>query len=336
MTKLSGLVPQTGDVIVCYYPTVQDRVLHFTVYLEPRDSPSTAAAYAHSMDKGVVIEPFAGYAEMPGFLHARCTDEAVRGAAAQAAKTWATTEKTTPYGSFPRGQDFKTAQVRANRFSGMRATARVGDIPFEMAALVRLMKWTLRLKEKAALSETRGITCAAFVAACHQAAAMQRFLKNNGALEKLDKTSFGQINSLLESKTDLRSRLQLTEAEVNPGVDLKKPIYVGQALRENSNRGLAKGVADKLQNRLGKLEGKTDEYPNFFDTPYTLKTIPQVELAWLVLQVTTFGLSSYVAQPLVSIIPPDFYYDAKYINSIILTEIIKNSQAWAKTHCAEY
>jgi hypothetical protein len=154
--------------------------------------------------------------------------------AAQAAKVWAAdrtinnnTPTTTPYGSYPGAKESATPKLRANRFSAMMQTPSIASIPLEAAGLVRLMKWTYRLTTRAPLSVNRGITCAAFSCACHQAAAMKLFLIEQGVLHKFDTASMGRINGWLEKKEDLRSRLKLPEAEPLPGVVTDKPILIG-------------------------------------------------------------------------------------------------------------
>jgi len=49
---------------------------------------------------------------------------------------------------------------------------------------------------------------------------------------------------------------------------------------------------------------------------------------WLTIQTQVLGISSYAAVRLDDVIPSDFFYDAKYINSILLDELIRGSKDW--------
>jgi len=330
---------QTGDLIITYLPRGGTRPMHVTIYLESADSPSNAPAFIHAAADGVVIEPIAAWKEMAKYRHAR------RGGrlgveAAKAAKVWATdrtinkdTATTTPYGSYPGAKESATPKLRANRFSAMMQTASIGSIPLEAAGLVRLMKWTHRLSTKAPLSVNRGITCAAFSCACHQAAAMKLFLNEQSVLQKLDTASMGKINGLLESKEVLRARLNLPVAEPVEGFVPKKPILIGGALRENSNRGMTEKTTKTLEEMNTNITKKPDKmlekYPEFFPDQNSLSTATTTDLLWLAIQTQVLGISSYSALRLNSVIPPDFFYDAKYINSILLDELIRNSTDWA-------
>jgi hypothetical protein len=193
---------KTGDLIITYLPRGGTRPMHVTIYLEPADSPSNAPAFIHAATDGVVIEAVEGWREMPKYRHARRGGQ-LGAEAAQAAKVWAAdrtinnnTPTTTPYGSYPGSRESATPKLRANRFSAMMQTPSIASIPLEAAGLVRLMKWTYRLITRAPLSVNRGITCAAFSCACHQAAAMKLFLIEQGVLHKFDTASIGQDQRL--------------------------------------------------------------------------------------------------------------------------------------------
>jgi hypothetical protein len=275
---------------------------------------------------------------MPKYRHARRGGE-LGAEAAEAAKVWAAdrtinnnTQTTTPYGSYPGSKQSATPQLRANRFSAMMQTTSIGSIPLEGAGLVRLMKWTYRLNTRAPLSVNRGITCAAFSCACHQAAAMKVFLRDLGVLYKLDEANMGKINGLLESKEVLRARLNLPEAEPLEGVVTEKPILIGGALRQNSNRGMTEKTTESLGVMTRTITKKSDmmleNYPEFFPDQNSLSSATTTDLLWLAIQTKVLGISSYSAVRLNSVIPSDFFYDAKYINSILLDELIRNSTDW--------
>ena len=329
---------QTGDLIITYLPRGGTRPMHVTIYLQPADSPSNTHAFIHAATDGVVIEGIEAWKEMPKYRHARRGGQ-LAAEAAKAAKVWAAdrtinnnTPTTTPYGSYPGSKESATPQLRANRFSAMMQTPSIASIPIEAAGLVRLMKWTYRLNTRAPLSVNRGITCAAFSCACHQAAAMKLFLNDQGVLQNLDDATMGRINGWLESKQALRDRLHLPEAQPRQGVVTKKPILIGAALREHSNRGMT----DKATENLGKMtETITNKpnmvqrlYPEFFPDQNSLTTATTTDLLWLVIQTQVLGMSSYSAVRLNSVIPPDFFYDAKYTNSILLDELVRNSTDW--------
>jgi hypothetical protein len=329
---------RTGDLVITYLPGADKRPLHLTVFLSPGDSPSGQAAFVHAGNSGVIIEGSAGYAEMPKYRHARRTG-ALGAAAAQAAKVWAADRTipnaaapiTTPYGSYPGGAQSLTPGMRANRFSAMKGTPNLAAIPIEAAGVVRLMKWTYRFIANAPLSKNRGITCAAFTCACHQAAAMHLFLRDAGVLSKFDQAAMGKINALLESKADLRARIPLPEATPNPGVTLPKPILIGGALRDNSNRGMTPATKTAVNNISGKVgnaatsKGVADQLPQFFPDDASLATATEADYIWLFIQTKILGISSYNAARLADVIPPDFYYDAKYVNSLLLNQLILQS-----------
>lgn len=327
---------QTGDVIVTYYPVVPNKLLHLTVYFEARHN-NGVAGFAHASGEGLIIEANAGYKELGGFLHARCVDPDRAARGAEAAAIWARTATRTPYGSFPRATDAKvggTGVKGANRFSGMRDTAALTEIEFEPAALLRLMKWTLRLKTDAPLSVLRGITCAAFVVACHQASAMMRFLRDANGLNKLDDDMLGKFAALFEKKADVRARAGLLKAELTQQaqatLEMKSKsntVYVGQAAKNASNRNLLETTLAKFANQRVAIGKKTQDFPGIFDSNHAVESIPDVELLWINFQ-NMLGINQAVMQPLDTIIPTDFLFDAKYVNSKILTRILESSQAW--------
>jgi hypothetical protein len=329
---------KTGDLVITYLPRGGTRPMHVTIYLEPADSPSNTHAFVHAAPDGVVIEGIEGWREMPKYRHARRGGD-LAGGAAEAAKVWASdrtiqnnTPTTTPYGSYPGAKESATPQLRANRFSAMMQTASFATIPLGAAGLVRLMKWTYRLSTRAPLSVNRGITCAAFSWACHQAAAMKLYLHGQGVLNKLDSATMGKIGGLLESKVALRARLILPEAQPKPGVVPKKPILIGAALQQNSNREMTERTRENLAKMPENIAKKPDkalrEYPEFFPDQDSLTTATDTDLLWLGIQ-AVLGIATYSAVRLDKVIPADFFYDAKYINSILLDELVRNSVDWA-------
>jgi hypothetical protein len=70
------------------------------------------------------------------------------------------------------------------------------------------------------------------------------------------------------------------------------------------------------------------EYPEFFPDQASLTTATNTDLLWLGIQ-SLLGIAAYSAVRLNRVIPPDFFCDAKYINSILLDELIRNSVDWA-------
>ena len=68
----------------------------------------------------------------------------------------------------------------ASRSSGMhRYHKRHPSMPpsLDYDGLYRILKWSMRFSEKLLFSKRRGTTCANFVIACHQSAAMYAFLR---------------------------------------------------------------------------------------------------------------------------------------------------------------
>ena len=347
MAKLSDVLNTlaTGDVVVTYYPEAPPpsrRLLHVTVILRAAHSGGAGDCFAHSDNVANELHrsPFTDYAEQGGFLVAQCVDREQAQRAANAARVWASTAQKTSYGQSPQSSDLKTPDVKlrlaASRFMGMKDIGSLLEIPFESAALLRLLKWTLRLKDSVRLSNHRGVTCAAFLAECHQAAAMLDHITLAGGLHKLDTAFVGQVAKLFESKTALRERLNLVRVELKEGsTSGKDHAFVGQAMRENSNRSLKPEASVAVTNKQAILVKRRAEYDAYETSGRDLSQIPEVEMLWVVLQ-HQLGIHPAAMKPLEQIIPPDFLFDAKYVNSRLMTTILRNSPHWRTTPYDRY
>lgn len=334
MAKLTDSIKQfsTGDLVICYYPPKKGATLHLTLYFTAKDNPrgKASAGFIHAGNDGVEFTPEAGYAEygkVSGFLHVAPVNEVLRQEAARIAAIWGVEASATPYGSYPGTKDLgKDAAPLANRFQGMRATADLGEIPFDFTALARLLKWVQRAHAKAPLSKLRGITCAAFAAACYQTAAMYLYLRDLGALERVA-GALKEIDALLGSKADLRKGLKV----LIPADKSKtgKPVYQGQALRQHSNRPLQKDAATTMNKSSDELD---------LDTLYEYgkKALTDLDRQWLYVQIELLGISPYSARSLEAIIPDDVRFDVKYINSPLLTDRLERSNAWRRTPFDKY
>src|SRR5690606_34134449 len=144
---------------------------------------------------------------------------------------------------------------------------------------------------QAPLSVLRGITCAAFVVACHQAALMKKFLDDVYVLKNLDAAVLNKIAGMFETKGAVRERAHLAKAELTEGaqrtLDEKsksKAVYVGQAARGASNRQLLDKSKTTLATQREKQAGNVAAYPEIFDATHQIANIPDVELLWLNIQ----------------------------------------------------
>ena len=347
MTKLSDVLNtlQTGDVVVTYYPEAPPpsrRLLHVTVILRAAYSGGVGDCFAHSDNAANELHrsPFTDYEAQSGFLVAQCVDRAQGQRAANAARVWTSTARKTPYGQSPQTSDLKTPDLKlrlaASRFVGMKDTGSLLEIPFESSALLRLLKWTLRLKDVAPLSENRGVTCAAFLAECHQAAAMLNHITIEGGLHKLDTAFVGKVAALFESKAALRERLNLESVELKDGATSGKDhAFVGQAMRANSNRSLKPNASDLVTSKQAVLTKQRAKYEAYDSSGRDLSQIPEVEMLWVILQ-HELGIHPASMKPLEQIIPPDFLFDAKYVNSRLMTTILRNSLQWRTTPYDKY
>lgn len=332
MSKLSSAVNsfQTGDVVICYYPQVPKQTLHLTVFLEARDSPGArGAGFVHASPTGVIFEKAGKFSDynVGGFLHARlASDEARRQSTAMMARTWATTAKLTPYGSSPTSKEVGStvSAPNANRFSGMRATQNLSEIPFDFTALARLLKWAHRASTATTLSEKRGITCAAFVAACHQTAGMLTYIRQAGAESRLQAAAQA-VDRLLLTKLQVRTNKGL-EVIIDKSKSVTgKPVYKGQALRENSNRTLDPNKATDINSFVANFS--TDTRYGFEGTGAP----SDIDKQWAYVQEELLGISEYSSVPISKVVPAEFLFDVKYINSPLLTNLIEQSGDWNRT-----
>ncbi len=333
MTALSTAAAgfQTGDIVICYYPQTS-RFLHLTTILDETDSPTGRRGFVHAGDEVEfsTVDKYKDYAQgNHGFLHLRPpVDGDLAIELAKVAKTFATTMKKTPYGKHTGFEEKVSGSL--NRFAGMKATGTEAEIAFDFTALVRMLKWANRANAKATLSEKRGITCAAFICACVQSAALIRFLRDKpNALEMLKKAA-SQSMLMLETKAALRERTgQQTIKTGTPKKPVDTGVYVDRALRANSNRQLKTG--DDAPAMTLALPGMDlSEYFNFAGHQTDL------DKQWFYVQTELLGVDPWLAEPLAAIIPSAFLYDVKYMNSAILTRLLVADNAWTKTVYATY
>jgi hypothetical protein len=211
MSKLTDSINTfvTGDLVFTRYPPTSPQPIHVTVFLEPRAGLG-GRSYVHAGATQLEIADAATYKDdkdSGGYLHAHPTDNDLRARTAEVAQAFAQTVKRTPYGSYPSSKDFQRLNLavqspHASRLTGIVRTTSFAQIPFEFAALVRLLKWTLRAIDNAPLSGNRGITCAAFVSICHQAARMLLSFDDVGLTWQPEKirTCLQTLNGLVDAK----------------------------------------------------------------------------------------------------------------------------------------
>lgn len=357
MAKFSDSIGtfQTGDLVFVRYPPRGTQPIHVTVFLDA--SAAKGAGYLHAGDKTLELSSLASYAEykeLGGYLHAHTANADLRQAVANVAATFTfDAARPTPYGHYP-NKDLiaKVAgkaveSPRANRFGGMIGTRDVGEIPFDFPALNRLLKWTYRAIVKAPLSQNRGITCAAFAAACHQVAGMCSFMSDVGVTYKpeLLRDAVAMLDKLAVRKDELRAKLELI------GVDPAnhRPIFKGQALRENSNRVLSKDGKALLNDKLFakktvEKEGEATEIVVL--QPWAdearkamgakLTDLTPVERIWLYVQAELLKVSPYQMRLLSRIVDPAFFFDAKYVSSPALEKALRAAGGWKTTEYTEY
>ncbi|MGF6408845.1 hypothetical protein [Paraburkholderia sp. MM5482-R1] len=328
MSKLTDSINTfvTGDLVFTRYPPTTRQPIHVTVFLEPRHG--LGRSYVHAGAQQLEIADVATYADdkgAGGYLHAHPTDNMLRSRTAEIAQMFAQNVKRTPYGNYPSSADFQRLQLlvespHASRFTGMVRTTDFGQIPFEFPALVRLLKWTLRAIDNAPLSENRGITCAAFVSICHQVARMLIFFDDVGLTWQPEKirNCLQKLNGLVESKASLRAELEKIGEDPTRN---NKPIYRDQAYREHSNRKLTPAGKSELASKRANVA--YDSVPD--EARKRLKkNAPSSELEgyWLVIQTEWLGINAAITKSLQDILG-DFFFDAKYVSSPILSQRVQ-------------
>jgi hypothetical protein len=329
MSKLTDSINtfETGDLVFTRYPPKSPQPIHVTLFLEPRTGLGRSYVHAGAQQLEIAdVETYADDKDSGGYLHAHPTDSVLRSRTAEVAQQFAQTVKRTPYGSYPSSKDFQRLGLvvqspHASRFTGMVRTTSFAEIPFEFAALVRLLKWTLRAIDNAPLSENRGITCAAFVSICHQVARMLIFFDAVGLTWQPEKirTCLQTLNGLVESKASLRAALDKIGEDPTRN---NKPIYRDQAYRENSNRKLTTASKRELDSKRANVD-----YTSVPDE--ALKRLkrraPSSELEghWLVIQTEWLGIHAASTKSLQDILG-DFFFDAKYVSSPILSQRVQN------------
>lgn len=332
MSKLTDSLATfaTGDLVFTRYPPKGSQPIHVTLFLSP-DAGYVHAGATHVEISGV--ETYVDDKDSGGYLHAHTADADRREKTKDVARIFAETVKRTPYGSFPSSKDFESMSVavrspRASRFNGMIGTQTVQEIPFEFPALHRLLKWTLRAIRKAPLSENRGITCAAFISACHQVTAMRAFLEETGAAyqETVIEECNQKLDSLVRTKADLRKELEVIARPVSGS-----PIYREQALAANSNRTLT--VPGQAEIRTMGRKVKVAELSDHIAPRLTNAQNPlsQLDKTWLVIQTRLLNIHESQAKLVSEILPGEFMFDAKYVSSMALARCIRASAGWRST-----
>lgn len=324
MSKLTESINTfvTGDVVFTRYPPTSRQPIHVTIFLAARTG--LGQSYVHAGAKYLEVAPAATYADdkgAGGYLHAHPTDDRLRARTADVAQRFAQTVPQTPYGAYPASADFQRLRLtvespHASRFTGMVRTQSLAEIPFEFASLVRLLKWTLRSIAGEPLSKNRGITCAAFVASCHQVARTLIYFDSVGLTRQPEKirTCLQQLNGLVASKASLRAALEKIGEYPQRG---NKPIYRDQAYREHSNRNLTRDGRQALDSKRRDVD-----YTSLSDeTRERVKRRAQsseLEGYWLVIQTKWLGIQEINTKPLQDILG-NFFFDAKYVSSPVLS-----------------
>lgn len=342
MAKLTDSINtfQTGDLVFVRYPPKGTQPIHVTVFLKAGDRLG-GSSYVHAGATEVEIASASTYEEdsdAGGYLHAHPTDTTLRENVANVARIFAQTAKKTPYGSYPSSSDFTRLQdagtikqqpksPHASRFTGMIRTVSIDAIPFEYPALHRLLKWTFRALTNAPLSDHRGITCAAFVALCHQVARMQTHLIETGAAFPPEsvKKCVETMEKHLVTKASLRQELELIAKDPKTS----KNIYRDQAYRENSNRVLnTKGKA--LASKAKSLR----------DEKHATDQVDELESLWWLMQTKLLNIDESITKKLTEILGPNFMFDAKYVSSPVLADALRGdgggAAGWNTTEYKDY
>ena len=300
LTELQAQL-QTGDLIITEVNPMA-AVHHTTVFLEPKDSPTQRASFVHAGDT-TEVRDFDAYKDVcvAPYIHISIPNPGLKQALAKQACAWAA--KASPYGASPTSlKDGIPGKANASRYYGMVATD-LKDIPFDSAALLRLIKWTKKALRNEPLSKNRGITCCAFVLASAQTACMRKFLEIKYIQPDVLYAAYNELVKMFETKEAVHARtglqLLITEKKTASREIGDKVGYVNQALRENSNRSTLAGT------------------PN------------DVEELWQLIQSKLLKISA--PEKLAKLLPPEIFYDVKYMN----TKQFVKSVTWKKTQPIE-
>src|SRR6516225_5418318 len=162
MPKFSEVLEQlqVGELIFTRWPPGGVQPAHVTIPYNGRNQ-GMATSYVHAWSPSLEIANLDTYVQFKGFggfLRFEPIDRTYAEAVAGVAARFAGTTARTPYGSYPNKDDFAHAGVKtkerqnASRYDGMLAAMDVqqeqvdvrGDLSFQFASLVRLVKWTGR------------------------------------------------------------------------------------------------------------------------------------------------------------------------------------------------
>lgn|GEM_PF-5532834 len=307
-----------------------------------------ATDYVHAWTPHLELVPIANYRIFQGFgsfVRVQPVEATYARLLADVAHTFARTAIHTPYGSYPNKDDFKAAKIvtterqNASRYDGMLAAidvqreevAVLTELPFEFASLARLLKWTARYRQSQAFSERRGITCAAFAAACNQVARLSAYLLENVYDRSRIVSVVEEVAKLMESKVALRNRKELAVAIPKKAArGGKHDVFKAQALRGNSNRELTQSAREKLDDAWRSMEEAL---------PETLRAAiaeSALERDWVVIMSEYLKIEPYAMQTLHQILG-EFYFDAKYISSPVLARyLMATPGAWTYTIYDKY
>lgn len=277
-----------------------------------------APSYVHAGSDVTEVRPVADYQNYTPPPHRRftCPNAPAGVAVAAQAVAWADVTRATPYGDYPSSQNAAIGGgTNANRYSGMVNTTALTDIPFEITALVRLLKWVERAQANQRLSETRGITCCAYICASFQTAFMRRYLQNAHVQPQKLREANAALKKELETKAEVRQRAQLQDLVTNaPRDDVQQGTkigYINQALRANSNRQVKPG---SMLSQLTSL----DEQWNYIQTG-----------------LLGMKLGAVVISPIKDIIPKVVRYDVKYLNTKLF-ETALTANNWTSKEYNQY
>jgi len=311
MPKLTDVINtfKTGDIVITQR-IESARVFHTTMILQPAHSPINKLSFAHAGDRTEVCETSAYEKETPApYRHYSCPNANIGGSVAAQAAQWS--DRRTSYGNFPSSQNAAIGGgTNANRYSGMVTTASLDEIPFDINALKRVLKWVEKSYKNEPLSLNRGITCCAFISACYQTTCMKKYLELNHVKNETVYEVNAQLQKQFGSKPSALLPDLVTTAKRGTVEKGTKLGHVGQALRNNSNRPVLESSA---------LHGKS------------------IEDQWEFIQTNLFKIGDWTGKKLSinKIIPPFVFYDVKYMNTKLLeTSLIANG--WKYTDYDQY
>jgi hypothetical protein len=163
---------------------------------------------------------------------------------------------------------------------------------------------------------------------------MRAFLGEVGVTYNVEKiqSCVAALNGMVQTKQSLRQGLEVL---CNDPMT-KKTIYRDQAYRENSNRQLTTGGWQKLWEHNKGI--RTDALPT--EIQQRLQEIgpdlQHVDRQWLIIQTKLLGIHESQTKLIKDVIGQGFMFDAKYVSSPVLANLVLNPLHWNATPYDKY